>query len=64
MSEYTYNDDVADLLHATQAKWWEERQQMIMIIADKDENIAELTKRLASVRTELNRLENEHAHGL
>lgn len=57
-------EELSNKEKATQAKWWEERQQMIMIIADKDEDIAELTKRLASVRTELDRLEKDYARGL
>lgn len=49
---------------ATEAKWWEERQQMIMHLADKDEDIAKRNKRLAFVRTELDRLEKDYARGL
>ena len=45
MSEYTHNDDLADLLYA------------------KDQEIAELQKKLDYVRAELNRLEKEYARG-
>lgn len=46
MSEYTHNDDVADLLYA------------------KDQELAELQKKLEYVRAELNRLEKDYARGL
>ena len=46
MSEYTHNDDVAELLYA------------------KDQEIAELQKKLDYVRAELNRLEKDYARGL
>ena len=46
MSEYTHNDDVADLLYV------------------KDQEIAELQKKLDYVRAELNRLEKDYARGL
>jgi hypothetical protein len=46
MSEYTHNDDVADLLWA------------------KDQEIAELQKKLEYVRSMLNQLEKDYARGL
>lgn len=46
MSEYTHNDDVADLLYA------------------KDQEIAELQKKLEYVRSMLNQLEKDYARGL
>jgi hypothetical protein len=46
MSEYTHNDDMADLL-------WE-----------KDQEIAELQKKLEYVRSMLNQLEKDYARGL
>ncbi len=46
MSEYTHNDDLADLLYA------------------KDQEIAELQKKLEYVRSMLNQLEKDYARGL
>jgi|TARA_R110000823_G_scaffold151698_3_gene282618 hypothetical protein len=46
VSEYTHNDDVADLLYA------------------KDQEIAELQKKLEYVRSMLNQLEKDYARGL
>ena len=46
MSEYTHNDDVADLLYA------------------KEQEIAELQKKLEYVRSMLNQLEKDYARGL
>lgn len=46
MSEYTHNDDVADLLYA------------------KDQEIAELQKKLEYVRSMLNQLEKDYVRGL
>ncbi len=46
MSEYTHNDDMADLLYA------------------KDQEIAELQKKLEYVRSMLNQLEKDYARGL
>lgn len=86
-SEYTHNDDVADLLHATEkhlddavttrermrsryelmekkhdevhASWLASNAEL----ADAKADIAKLELRLLYARTELNRLENEHARG-
>ena len=46
MSEYTHNDDLADLLYA------------------KDQEIAELQRKLEYVRSMLNQLEKDYARGL
>jgi hypothetical protein len=46
VSEYTHNDDLADLLYA------------------KDQEIAELKKKLEYVRSMLNQLEKDYARGL
>jgi|TARA_R110000822_G_scaffold92640_1_gene213634 hypothetical protein len=46
VSEYTHNDDLADLLYA------------------KDQEIAELQKKLEYVRSMLNQLEKDYARGL
>jgi hypothetical protein len=46
VSEYTHNDDVADLLYA------------------KEQEIAELQKKLEYVRSMLNQLEKDYARGL
>jgi hypothetical protein len=46
VSEYTHNDDMADLLYA------------------KDQEIAELQKKLEYVRSMLNQLEKDYARGL
>jgi hypothetical protein len=46
MSDYTHNDDVADLLYA------------------KEQEIAELQKKLEYVRSMLNQLEKDYARGL
>jgi hypothetical protein len=46
VSEYTHNDDLADLLYA------------------KDQEIAELQRKLEYVRSMLNQLEKDYARGL
>lgn len=53
MSEYTHNDDVADLLY--------ERDQEIDVLVKR---VKDLTRRLEYVRGELDRLEKDYAHGL
>ena len=53
MSEYTHNDDVADLLH--------EKDQEIDVLLKR---VSDLTRRLEYVRGELDRLEKDYARGL
>ena len=53
MSEYTHNDDMADLLYAKDVE-----------ISDLHKQISKLTQHLEYVRAELNRLEKDYAHGL
>lgn len=53
MSEYTHNDDVADMVYAYDRRETELNAQ-----------IEDLMKRLDYVRTELRRIETEYARGL
>jgi tetrahydromethanopterin S-methyltransferase subunit G len=53
MSEYTHNDDVADLLYA--------KDQEIDILMKR---VKDLKRRLEYLHTEIDRLEKEHANGL
>ena len=53
MSEYTHNDDMADLLYAKDVE-----------ISDLKKQVSKLLMHLEYVRSEISRLENEHARGL
>jgi len=52
MSEYTHNDDMADLLHEKDVE-----------IRDLKKQVSKLLMHLEYVRTELNRVETEYARG-
>jgi hypothetical protein len=60
MSEYTHNDDVADLLHRkeTEYRWME--QDLALARSERDE----LRLKVAELQTELDRITNEYARGL
>lgn len=53
MSEYTHNDDMADLLYAKDVE-----------INDLRKQVSKLMQSLEYVRIELNRLEKDYARGL
>ena len=53
MSEYTHNDDVAEMLY--------ERDQEIDVLLKR---VSDLTRRLEYVRGELDRLEKDYARGI
>ena len=53
MSEYTHNDEVAEIIYSKDRE-----------IADLQEQVASLEKRLEYIRTELDRLEKDYARGL
>jgi predicted nucleic acid-binding Zn-ribbon protein len=53
MSEYTHNDDIADLLHAKEVE-----------ISDLKKQISKLLMHLEYVRSEISRLETEHYRGV
>jgi prefoldin subunit 5 len=53
MSEYTHNDDVADMIHE-----YDKRE------SDLNKQIEDLMNRLESARTELRRIETEYSRGL
>ncbi len=53
MSEYTHNDDMADLLYAKDVE-----------ISDLKKQVSKLLMHLEYVRSEISRLESEHARGL
>jgi hypothetical protein len=57
MSEYTHNDDVAELLYQNE-------RDLNSIIFAKDQEIRVLKERLTYCNAELDRLEKEHARGL
>ena len=52
MSEYTHNDEVAEIIYSKDRE-----------IADLQEQVASLEKRLEYIRTELDRLEKDYARG-
>ena len=56
MSEYTHNDDVAELLYQNE-------RELNKIIYAKDQEIEVLKKALDYCNAELDRLEKEHARG-
>jgi hypothetical protein len=56
MSEYTHNDDVAELLYQNE-------RDLNSIIFAKDQEIEVLKRALAYCNAELDRLEKEHARG-
>ena len=53
MSEYTHNDEVAEIIYSKDRE-----------IADLEQQVASLEKRLEYIRTELDRLEKDYARGL
>lgn len=53
MSEYTHNDDVADIIHAKEVE-----------ISDLKKQVSKLLMHLEYVRSEINRLETEHYRGV
>ena len=53
MSEYTHNDDIADLLHEKEVE-----------IRDLKKQVSKLLMHLEYVRAEISRLETEHYRGL
>ena len=57
MSEYTHNDDVAELLYQNE-------RDLNSIIFAKDQEIEVLKRALDYCNAELDRLEKEHARGL
>jgi hypothetical protein len=60
MSEYTHNDDVADILHRkeTEARWLE--QDLVLARSERDE----LRLKVAELQTELDRITREYSRGL
>ena len=52
MSEYTHNDDVAEIIYSKDRE-----------IQDLEAQVASLEKRLEYIRTELDRLEKDYARG-
>jgi hypothetical protein len=57
MSEYTHNDDVAELLYQNES-------DLNKIIFAKDQEIEVLKRTLDYCNAELDRLEKEHSRGL
>jgi hypothetical protein len=57
MSEYTHNDDVAELLYQNE-------RDLNKIIFAKDQEIEVLKRALDYCNAELDRLEKEHSRGL
>ena len=53
MSDYMHNDDVADLMYAKDVE-----------ISDLRKQVSKLLMHLEYVRSEISRLESEHARGL
>ena len=53
MSEYTHNDEVAEIIYAKDVE-----------IGDLKKQVSKLLMHLEYVRSEITRLENEHARGL
>ena len=52
MSEYTHNDEVAEIIYSKDRE-----------IADLEQQVALLEKRLEYIRTELDRIEKDYARG-
>jgi uncharacterized small protein (DUF1192 family) len=59
MSEYTHNDDVADLLYQAEAQRDTFRAKVIWLQTD----ILLLERRITELQAEVKRLETENAHG-
>ena len=53
MSEYTHNDEVAEIIYSKDRE-----------IADLENQVASLEKRLEYIRTELDRIEKDYARGI
>ncbi len=60
MNEYTHNDDVADLLHETEAQRDSFKAKVVWLQTD----ILLLQQRITDLQTEVKRLETEYARGL